>query len=409
MKLILKLAWRNIWRNKRRSLLTLAAISFAALASIAMRGMQHGTYAVNIDNAVKISSGYLQIQKPGYQKSPSLNKSFGNVKTIENKLKSLRIVKGFTPRIYADGLISYKENTFGTAIIGIDPSTEKNVTTFMDRIKDGKFFVSDTSDNIVVGYKLLENLKAAVGDKVVILSQGADGSMGNLKFRIIGTIKTGSSELDAMAIYMSLKKADELLAMYGRVNSIAISLDNLDELNDAKTQIKNSLAGTNLDVLSWDELMPDFKQSIELDNVSGLLYLSILVIIVAFGILNTVLMSVTERFNEFGITLSIGMPQLKLVLLVLIETIFITLIGLVIGNIIGYGINSYFIAHPIEFGSELAQMYEEYGFLPIMVSSLLPSMFFNTTLTIFISAIVSCLYPLYKVFKLEPLKGIRYT
>ena len=198
--LILKLAWRNIWRNKRRSLLTLAAISFATFASIAMRGMQHGTYAVNIENAVKISSGYLQIQKPGYLNSPSLNKSFGNIKAIENKLDSLKIIKGYTPRINADGLISYKDNSFGAAIFGIDPSTEKNVTTFMNRIKDGRFFTSDTSSNIVIGYKLLENLKAEIGDEVVILSQGADGSMGNLKFKIIGTIKTGAAELDAMGI-----------------------------------------------------------------------------------------------------------------------------------------------------------------------------------------------------------------
>ena len=360
--LLLKLAWRNIWRNKRRSLLTLAAISFATFASIAMRGMQHGTYAVNIENAVKMSSGYLQIQKPGYINSPSLNKSFGNVKAVENKLKSLEIVKGFTPRINADGLISYKDNSFGAAVFGIDPATEKSVTTFMNRIKDGKFFESDTSNNIVIGYKLLENLKAAIGDEVVILSQGADGSMGNLKFKIIGTIKTGSAELDAMGIYMGIKKADELLAMYGRVNSIAISLDNIEQIDNAKEEIKKTLADTGLGVFTWDEIMPDFKETIELDNVSGLLYLSILVIIVAFGILNTVLMSVTERFNEFGITLSIGMPQIKLVALVLMETVFITFIGLIIGNIIGYGINSYFIAHPIQFAGDMAQMYRRIRF-----------------------------------------------
>ena len=374
-----------------------------------MRGMQHGTYAVSIENAVKISSGYLQIQKPGYVNSPSLNKSFGNVKALESKLGSLKIINGYTPRINADGLISYKDNSFGAAIFGIDPSTEKTVTTFMDRIKEGRFFKTDTANNIVIGYKLLENLKASIGDEVVILSQGADGSMGNLKFKIVGTIKTGSTELDAMGIYMGLQKADELLAMYGRVNSIAISVNHLNDLEEARSEVKNVLAGTNLDVLSWDEIMPDFKETIELDNISGILYLSILVVIVAFGILNTVLMSVTERFNEFGITLSIGMPQLKLVNLVLIETVFITFIGLVLGNLIGYGINSYFIAHPIQFAGDLKQMYEEYGFSPMMVSSLKPSMFFNTTLTIFISAIVSCIYPLYKVFRLEPLKGIRYT
>ncbi|MFA3782406.1 ABC transporter permease [Melioribacteraceae bacterium 4301-Me] len=409
MKLIFKLAWRNVWRNKRRSMLTLAAICFATFASIAMRGMQHGTYAINIKYAVQLFSGYLQIQKKGYHNNPSLNKAFGNVKEIEKKLSTLRFVKGYAPRIYADGLISFKDNSFGAAVFGINPKVEKNVITLMNRLKDGRFFNSDTSNNIVIGYKLLENLKANIGDEVVILSQGADGSLGNLKFKIVGTLKTGSQEFDAMGVFMGIKKADELLAMYGRVHAIAIALYNLEDLEHAKEQIKQSLAGTGLTVLTWDELMPDFKQSIEFDNVSGILYLAILVIIVAFGILNTVLMSVTERFKEFGITLAIGMPQIKLVHLVLIETFFITIIGLLFGNIIGYGINSYFIHHPIEFGGDIAMIYQEYGFLPRIESSLLPSMFFNTTLTILAASLISCVYPLYKVFKLEPLKGIRYT
>ena len=409
MKLILKLAWRNIWRNKRRSLLTLGAICFATFASIAMRGVQHGTYAINIKYAVRLFSGYLQIQKEGYNDNPSLNKAFGNVKALEKKLSELKIVKGYAPRIYADGLVSYKDNSFGAGIFGVDPQKEKSVITFMSRLNEGRFFTSDTSNNIVIGYKLLENLKAHIGDEVVILSQGADGSLGNLKFKIVGTIKSGSSDFDAMGVFMGIKKADELLAMYGRVHAIAISLNNLEDLEPAKEQIKQLLAGSGLTVLTWDELMPDFKQSIEFDNVSGILYLAILVIIVAFGILNTVLMSVTERFKEFGITLAIGMPQVKLMHLVLIETIFITLIGVLLGNIIGYGINTYFIYHPIEFSGDLAVIYQEYGFLPRIVSSLLPSMFFNTTITILATSLVSCIYPLYKVFKLEPLKGIRYT
>ncbi len=155
--------------------------------------------------------------------------------------------------------------------------------------------------------------------------------------------------------------------------------------------------------------MPDFKQSIELDNVSGILTLSILIIIVAFGILNTVLMSVMERFNEFGISLSIGMPQVKLVYLVFIETFFISMLGLLLGNIIGWGINYYIVLHPIQFGSEIGKIYEEYGFLPMIESSLDPMIFVNTTLSILGISILACFYPAYKVFKLEPLKGIRYT
>ena len=146
---------------------------------------------------------------------------------------------------------------------------------------------------------------------------------------------------------MGLKKADELLAMYGRVNAIAISIDNIEELKKQESANQKCLANTNLDVLSWDEIMPDFKETIELDNVSGHALSIHFSYYRCFWNSKHCLMSVTERFNEFGITLSIGMPQLKLVSLVLIETIFITIIGLIIGNIIGYGINTYFISHPI--------------------------------------------------------------
>lgn len=390
-------------------MLTLAAISFATFASIAMRGVQHGTYAININYAVRLFSGYLQIQKEGYKDKPSLNNAFGNVKVIEKKLSSVKFIQAYSPRTYADGLISFKDNSFGAALFGIEPSTEKNVTNIMNRIKDGYFFSSDTSDSIVVGYKLLDNLKAKIGDEVVVLTQGADGSMGNLKFKIGGTVRTGSPEFDAMGVFMGLKKADELLAMHGRIHAVTIALDDITNLEPAKEQTQKLIGSSGLTVLTWNELMPEFKQSIEIDNVSGILYLSILVVIVAFGILNTVLMSVAERFNEFGITLAIGMPQKKLVSLVFIETVLITLIGLLVGNIIGYGINSYLIQHPIEFSGDIAAIYEVYGFLPRIESSLLPSMFFNTTLTIFAVSLISCIYPLYKVFKLEPLKGIRYT
>jgi putative ABC transport system permease protein len=409
LKLLLKLAWRNIWRNKRRLLLTLLAIAFATFATLAMRGVQLGTYAVNINNAVQMFSGYMQIQREGYRKNPSLRLNYVLNKSLTDKINSISQIKAYSPRVYGDGLISFKDNSFGTAVFGIDPQKEKNVTNVMNRVNEGKFFSSDTTNEAVIGYKLLENLKAKIGDEIVILSQGFDGSLGNMKFKITGTVKMGSSELDGMAVFIGLAKSQELLALPNRIHAIVINTGSLDEIEPVKEELTKKINNKELAVLSWDEVMPDFKQSIEFDNISGKLYLLILILIVAFGILNTVLMSVVERFNEFGISLSIGMPQMKLVYLVFIETFFITVLGLLLGNIIGWGINYYLIENPIHFGSELAKIYEEYGFLPIMVSSLDPMIFINTTLTILAVSIVVCFYPAYKVYKLEPLKGIRYT
>lgn len=410
MRLILKLAWRNIWRNKRRSILTLLAITFATFSAIAMRGVQIGTYDVNIKNAVEMFTGYIQIQKDGYQDNPSLRLSFKNNETITGVIESVESITSYSERVYGNGLISYKNNSYGIMIFGINPETEAKTTKVLSKLNEGKFFTSDTSYEVVLGTKLLKNLKANIGDDVVVLAQGFDGSLGNLKFRITGTIKTGSSELDGMAAIIGITTAQDLLALYGnRISAIVIQLKNLRDIEETKEKLQAAITEEEISVLGWEEIMPDFKQSIELDNISGLMMMLVLIIIVAFGVLNTVLMSVTERFNEFGVTLSIGMPQMKLVYLILIETIFIAVIGIFLGNIFAWGINYYIVLNPIEFSGDLSYIYEEYGFLPRIESTLDPGIFIANSLNILVISIIASFYPLYKVFKLEPLKGIRYT
>ena len=407
--MLLKLAWRNIWRNKRRSLITLAAVVFATVMAIAMRGIQKGTYALNIRSAVELFSGYLQVQEKNYLDNPSLTSSFVINKNIKDALKTTKGVLGYSPRIYADGLISYKDNSRGAAIFGIEPGREEKVTTFVENINSGSFFTSDSSNEIVVGDQLLKNLDAKIGDDIVILAQRFDGTLGNQKYKIIGTVKFGMQDVESALIFMGLKSAQSLLAMGNRVNIIAIKADNLNNIKEIHSELMSKIKNPDLKVLSWNKINPELEQAIQMDNVSGIFFLGILIVIVAFGILNTVLMSVIERFREFGVVLAIGMPQVNLTYLVYIETIFITVIGLIIGNILGFSVNYYLIIHPITFGGEIQKLYEIYHFLPQMKSTLQPGIFFNVSLSILIISVLSCLYPAYKVYKLEPLKGIRHT
>ncbi len=407
--MLLKLAWRNIWRNKRRSLITLAAVVFATVMAIAMRGIQKGTYALNIRSVVELFSGYLQIQDKKYLDNPSLTSSFVIDKNINETLKTTKGVIGYAPRVYADGLISFKDNSRGVAIFGINPAKEKDVTTFTKNIHSGKFFTSDSSNQIVVGDQLLKNLDAKIGDSIVLLAQCYDGTLGNQKYKIVGTVKLGVPELESSVIFMGLKSAQSLLSMGNRVNVIAIKIDGLNHINDIDQTLSNKITNSRLRVLSWSKINPELEQSIQMDNISGIFFLGILIVIVAFGILNTVLMSVMERFREFGVILAIGMPQVNLTYLVYVETIIITVIGLILGNALGVIINTYLIFHPITFGGEIKKLYEIYHFLPQIKSTLNPSIFFNVSISILIISILSCLYPAYKVYKLEPLKGIRHT
>ncbi len=409
MKLLIKLAWRNIWRNKRRSILTLAAVTFAVLMAIGMRGIQLGTYALNIKSAVELFSSYMQIQAKGYNDTPKLSLCFKEDENLKLALKNTKGIESFSSRIYADGLISFKDNSRGVAIFGIEPEKEKDVTTFVKNIDKGNFFSSDSTNNIVIGSQLLKNLNAKIGDEIVLLAQGYDGSLGNQKYKIVGTVRLGVQELESTVVFMGLKSAQSLLAMNNNVNVIAIKANDLSNLSEIQKNLSSKIKNENLTVLPWNKVNPELQQAIQLDNVSGILFLGILIVIVAFGILNTVLMSVTERFREFGVILSIGMQQKKLTYLVYIETMFIAAIGLLFGNLLGYFVNYYFLLHPIVFGGELKKLYELYHFLPELRSSLQLSIFVYVSLSIIGISILSCLYPAYKVYKLEPLKGIRQT
>lgn len=410
MKLILKLAWRSIWRNWRRSLITILAVFFATLLSIAMRGMQIGIYEVNIKNAVEMFSGYLQVQRNGFQDNQTLSRSFKDSDEIKNALKANDHVTGFSPRIYANGLIGRnKGNSFGAAIFGVDPVQELRVSKLHEKIKDGKFLNKDSIYQVVVGYKLLKNLDLEIGDEVVILSSGFDGSTGNYKYRIVGTSRFGNTEMDAMSIFMRLDAAKELLTMNDRYSVYTVSIDDMKNLQETQNELKSAIKDTSLTVLNWEEIMPSLKQSIEFDNVSGIVYLGFLVIIVAFGILNTVVMSITERFREFGVMLALGTKNIKLTIIVFFETIFMTLIGVLAGNIVGYILNYCMMKNPIDLSGDMAEMYEQFGFLPQLHSTVAPEIFISTSISIFVIALLVYIYPAYRLSKLEALKGIRYT
>lgn len=408
MRLLLKLAWRNIWRNSRRSVLTILAVSFATMLSVTMRGMQIGTYESLIKNLVHTFTGYIQIQRPGYMKNPSLQLGFAYDDSLKSVLSQQAGVVGSTPRVQADGLISFGEQSLGSMIVGIVPETERLVSNIHTRVQEGSFLSSDSAKEIVVGYKLLKNLNAHVGDRVVILAQGYDGSLGNMAYKIAGSFKMGSPEFDGMAIFMGLTDVRELLGMTNQVHVVAIALNDLQSIPPVTLSLGSRLQESRLQVLEWGEVSPELKKHLELDNISGMLMLGILIVIAAFGILNTVLMSVTERFREFGVVLSMGMEQERLVVLVAIETLFITLVGVMIGDFIAWCINYYIVLHPIVIEG-LESMEDQLGIEYKILSTVRPSVFLNSSLAVLGISLLSCIYPAYRVWKLEPLRGLRFT
>jgi len=376
-----KIAWRNIWRNKRRTLLTIGAILFSVFLLSSMGSMQEGTYANMLENATKVWDGKLRIFAKGYFERESLSKSFFITEKLEKLLNSFKIK--WAERIDGFALISYRDKTYGASITGINIQRERNTTFIHTKIIKGKFLEPKEKGTAVIGSKLADNLKVKIGDKIAVIAQGKDGSIGAKLFKIIGIFRTQMLDLDRTKILVNIEDADELFSMYGTVTTVIIYFPKGEvKLEYVKSELEKSLNNTNFEVIDWKEILPELLELIEFDRVSGYMMYAILIIIIAFGLLNTIYMTVFERRKEIAVLRAIGMKRLKIVLMIILESIYISILGAVAGFIISFPVIYHFKSNPITISGKLAEMYESFMFVPEL------HFIFSVKLILYISLII---------------------
>ncbi|MCK9275181.1 MAG: FtsX-like permease family protein [Syntrophales bacterium] len=401
------MAWRNIWRHPRRSILTIAAIVFATMLLVFMLSWQFGAYDTMIDATVKIHTGHIQIQAQGYQDQRDMRKVVPDPNEIERILTSLRGVKSYTFRAEDFSLVSSENRTYGVLVIGIDPQKEPSVSTLEDMIRRGRFLEAGDRRSALAGEILADNLNSPVGGDLVLLGQGRDGSIAATVLTIKGIFNTGQDEFDRTMIHIPLEYFQELYNMRGAVHMAVVLCDSLTAVPAVKERIAGALSGidSSLAVLDWKELNPGLVQAIQMDLVSGFIFYLILIIVVAFSIMNTFLMAVFERTREFGVMMSMGMGPGRLMGLLLMESLGITLIGVVIGTIAGAAVTWYFQIHGmvIPGAEEVARqfglperMFPQLSFLSIAVGAGI----------VLILTVLSALYPAFKVKGLKPVEAL---
>jgi len=402
------MAWRNVWRHKRRTLLTVAAIAFAVAISVFMRGLQRGTYEQMINNVIRINTGYLQIHKKGFWDNKTLKYTFKPEDHFLEILSRQPQITSFAQRAEANGLASAEENTNGVLIIGLDPQAEAKATTLKEKIKKGKFLSEEIPQGTIVGEELAKNLNTDLGDQITLLVQGFDGSLGAGLYSVEGIFRTGDPELDRSVVFLNLKAAQELFWLGDRISQILIFVDDISNLKRVAQNLRAGLDLKSYEVMTWDELMPELVQLIAFDNASGQLFLALLIVVVAFGILNTVLMNVFERVKEFGVMMALGMQPKKIVGLVFIESTLLSLMGVVFGNIVGFGLNLYFLHHPISLSESLARAMEEFGFTAKLFVKPTFSTFLEVSIAVFVVSLIMTIYPTIKATRFKPVEALRH-
>jgi putative ABC transport system permease protein len=406
----LRMAWRNIWRNTRRSILTITAIAFATTLLVFMLSWQFGSYETMVQSAIAFRTGHLQIQAEGYMDKGDIRLAVRDPAAVGHILEKIPGIKAYTSRTSAFAIASSRDRTYGVVVVGIDPGGEARVTTLSRLIRQGQFLAIKDDHRALLGDLLARNLQLRPGDELVTLGQGFDGSIAADVFSVKGIFSSGQDEFDRSFVYVPLGSFQEMYAMDGAVHEVVVLCESLGAVAPVKKAIQAGLGegriADHLVVLDWMELMPGLVQGIQMDLYSGLIFYFILIVVVAFSILNTFLMNILERTKELGVLMAVGTTPGRLMRMLLLESTLMTLIGIIVGVITGSLITWYFQVHGIVIagtGELLRQfglperMYPKLSFLSISVG-----VFLVLGITL-----LTALYPAFKVMRLRPVEAIK--
>ncbi|MBV6641132.1 MAG: ABC transporter permease [Cyclobacteriaceae bacterium] len=400
------LAWRNIWRNKRRSYITIASVTFAVMLACTMRSVQLGSYERMIETAARFFTGYIQIHKNGYWEDKTIDNSFSYTEDLIEKVASVEGVLEVVPRIESFALASYDQKTKGTMVLGIDPEKEHKLTEVKDKLVEGEYLEAD-DQSIMIAKGLADYLRVGIGDSVVLIGQGYHGTNAVGIYPVSGIMKFPVPEQNNSTIYLPLKEAQWLYATGDQLSSLSLVIDKANHVDRIVAGISKDVDLEAYEVMGWKELMPELVQGIEIDNLSSKVMIWILYIVIGFGMFGTFLMMTAERMYEFGVLLSIGMKRIKMQFVIFLEMALMATIGVIAGVMISLPFIIYYHFHPIYFGGEMQAAIEDFGVEAAYYFSMQPSLFYNQAWAIFLMAGILSLYPLIVIHRLKPVKAMR--
>lgn len=466
-----QLAWKNLWRNRRRTLITAASVFFAVFFALVMRSFQLGAYDRLFKNVIESYSGYLQLQHEDYFDDPNIDNSFEIDPVLMERIKQDPNVMDIVSRIESFALAAAGSHTQGVVVLGIDPDGENRVMNISSKLVKfrltpeaveslrkeeipertkklldlfpGEAFSSEarmmldlgisTEDSasvlpamrrhasfknaflsginageVVIGDGLSEYLKAGIGDTIVLMGQGYHGTTAAGKYIVKGIIKLPAPDLDNVIVYIPIETARELYAAPGMATSAVISLkSNSDDDIDQTGKRLQNFVSEPMTIKKWQELNALLVNQLEADNKSGMIMIAVLYMVIAFGIFGTVLMMMAERRREFGMLVSIGMKKRKLAKVLSLEMLFIGFLGVASGLLASLPIVFYGHYHPLRFTGEFARMYEDYGFEPVMPTMLPDDFYIWQIVVVLIILVIAISFSTRKIFRMNVINALR--
>lgn len=400
------LAWRNLWRNKRRTLITIASVFFAVFLAIVMRGFHLGMWGSLLESVLHSYPGYIQVQHPQYDDNRTLDFTMVWNDSANHLVKNMKNVVNFIPRLETFALASVGDRTKGVMVAGIDPKMEDEFTRLGKRLTMGRFLDS-TDTGIVISQRLAKYLKVNISDTVVLIGQGYQGVSAAGLFPVIGIVRLPSPEWDNKMVYMSLTSANQLLSTNQQLTSVVVDIRQPALIGQTVQYLSKTLPADDYRVLTWKEILSELHQQFEMDNASGILIIGLLYLIIGFGIFGTVMMMMSERHREFAIMVAVGMKRHKLAALLCIEMLIISIIGVITGMAASLPIVYYFHVNPIEVSGEMAKTFSQYGLEPYMGTLWQARYILNQGGVIFLLTLAAISYPVGSLLHFDVAKKLK--
>ncbi len=415
-----QLAWRNLWRNRTRTLITLFAISATYALQLLSYGIGEHSYVMMKHSAVKTAGGSVLVHADGYWENRSGEFIVEDGEAIRASLADLPGVAEAVPRVIIQGLLSSTRGRMGAALYGIDVEKEAALDDRSRFLVEGSFLGPPDPNAsrrvrmrkpIVLGRGVVDELKIELGDRVVLTATDPEGEMAYALFHLSGILETGSKMMDKGLAYTTIEAAQSALNLGGGLTQVGVVLEDDTRRDATKAAVEAALAGrTGLELLTWDEAMPELVAWVEVDYRINAMFLYVILLIVAFGIANTFLMAVMERIRELGLLGALGMTPGRIARLVMAETFILALIAIALGFALGYGGHYYFMTEGVELTS-LGEM--EWDVSGVLMEDMTLRSRFNAwkwgsaTVAVFILVMISAMYPAYRATRVAPATAMR--
>lgn len=400
---ILKLSWKNVWRNPTRSGVVILAVVLGTWAGIFSTGLMNGMSTQYIKNQLQTSVSHLQIHHPAYSEEFLPKYYLPDPDSLIQELNSYDFTNAVTGRSVIQGLASSATNTFGVTVKGIDAVTDSTVSDVHTHLAEGEYLDESARNPVLIGDNLAKRLKLEIRSRLVINFQDVDGNITAGAFRVTGIFDTPNSAFDEGNVFVNREDLNRLLGRENTVHEIVMMVDNFknaDRYRDSLTQ------SSDLEIRSWGDVSPSLRYTDS--NVDFMLYIFMTIIAIAlvFGIINTMLMAVLERTQELGMLMAIGVNRLRTFSMVMLETLFLTMVGVPVGMALSW----LTILWVGEVGIDLsafAQGLEEYGMSTMIYPELPEGYFLNIGLLMVAATLLAAIYPSIKALKLNPVQAIR--